>query len=102
MNINEALNILQSSEVVKLTCVRKQGSGQGQIYQKWCRFGAPDGHEKKPMSEKKTGAAPKTARQHVENGTLPMTEVGENGELDRYFSPNIYHVIQLNNQNIYR
>jgi hypothetical protein len=94
---------------VKIVCVRSQGSMQGTKYTKYARYGAPNKNE--ATSEKKTGdvfSKQERKKTHLENGTIPMTEIGnrfdKNGYLvvdkENYFSPNIYHIDSLNDQNV--
>jgi hypothetical protein len=85
ISLEAALLLIMESDFVKLVCVRSQGTRQGTIYTKYARYGSPDG--KKETSEKKAEVFDKK-------------EIGERFEKNEYFSPNIYHILSINDQNV--
>jgi hypothetical protein len=107
MSIQEALNIIINGGEVTLIAHRSQGKQQGEGYEKRCRYGAPDGYERNFRAEPfqndvYTEGSPKPEERqrkialHVENGTIPMTDL----ETNQYFSPNIYHIVKLNGKRV--
>lgn len=107
MSLEEALNIITNGDPITLTCVYAQGKRQGQIYNKICRYGATDGHERKPKTQNSKLETSNTEGGHkiasfIENGNIPMAERDERtGRFTEFFSPNIYHIIAINGRKIY-
>ena len=94
ISIQEALSRLttgQDGPTFSLRIVKSSGKEKGRIvHLARCRYGKKAGYTSKPRVGRKE--QPSDARAHVDNGTLPITDV----ERNRYLSPLISHIIQYN------
>lgn len=115
MSFEEALNTILSGVEIELTVRYAQGKKQGDSYTKRCRYGAPDGYDRSAKNLRIKTQTATTVRKdscgeggheakqrrigrHVDEGTLPMTDVSDN----KYFSPNIYHITHVNGSEIWK
>jgi hypothetical protein len=100
MSIEEALNLIMTGEPVVLVAVRAQGKRQGELYSKKARYGPPDQYERKvrPIASLTDETPKQKIGLHIDNGTIPMTDVVTN----EYFSPNVYHIIEINDRKVYK
>lgn len=104
MSLEEALNIITKGDVVTLTCVYSQGKRQGQIYNKVCRYGATDGHERfQRVPGAITTEGGRQIGSFVESGTLPMAAKNElTGRFTEFFSPQLYHIMMVDGKKIFK
>ena len=103
MDIREAKNKLLDADEIEITCVISQGKRQGELYKRTVRYGAPNGHERNlaPKVKNTEGVTFRGNRKiglHVENATVPLTDVSDNS----YLSPKWSHIIEIGGVKIYR
>jgi hypothetical protein len=103
MSWEEAANKITSGDEIVLTCVYSTGKKQGQLYTKKCRYGG-DG-----VAERNTNPQPtihnneRKIGKFTESGTIPMYEKHElTGRFTEFFSPQIWHIIAVNNVKIFK
>lgn len=86
----------QDGPTFSLRLIKASGKDIGrQVFLARCRYGKKSGPTPKPRSTRKTDAdSPETLakRAHVDNGTIPITDVEKN----RYISPLISHIVGYN------
>ena len=95
ISIQEALSRIttgQDGPTFSLVIVKSSGKEIGRkVRLARCRYGKKAGFTTKPRVGRSRPKDP-DARAHVDNGTLPITDV----ERNRYLSPLISHIIQYN------
>jgi hypothetical protein len=102
MTIDDAKNKLLDADDLEITCVISQGKRQGELYKKRVRYGAPSGFERnttaKTITKEGTFRGGRKLSIHDEDFTIPMTDV----EINKYFSPKLSHIIEIEGVKIYR
>jgi hypothetical protein len=82
--------------------VRSTGKKKGEVKTILARYGAPDGVDRSDVkiTRNTEGVAFRGTRKialHIDNFTIPLTDLKEN----RYNSPKISHIISFNKQKVY-
>jgi hypothetical protein len=105
MSLEEAIGIITSGDELTLTAVYSTGKRQGQIYSKICRYGATDGHDRKPTPSTSETTMPTTRKvsKFVDDGLIPLAGRNElTGRFTEFFSPQLHHIIMVNGVKIYK
>ena len=94
--LSEIVEYATGNRSFTLSFVRSSGKKRGSIKTAEYRYGAPDGHVRKEKAERgEGGGAYRGTRKiqlHIDNHTIPLTNVGTNG----YESPRISRIIKFN------
>lgn len=96
INISEVIARMRSGAdggTFLLEFVVSQGKDKGLRKKRKCRYGAPVQEIHTPRAKRE--AADADHREHVENGTLPLTNL--DAYPPRYFTPLISHMVGYNN-----
>jgi hypothetical protein len=104
MSLEEAIGIITSGDELRLTAVYSTGKRQGQIYTKVCRYGATDGHDRKPsLPNSATSMPERKVSKFVDDGLIPLAGRHElTGRFTEFFSPQLHHIIMVNGVKIYK